>query len=404
LKIELVQSLKKHSKKLFNSISFLPAFMVIGFLVLSTLMIMFDYSDTGKLIKSNLNWLRLKDASTARSIVSVIAAGLISLTVFSFSMVMIVLNQAASHMSNRVLDKLIGNRYQQLILGFYIGTIVYSLFLLTAIRDIDDGIYVPALSTYLLIVFAVAAIFLFIYFLHYITQSIKYEIIINRIFKQTREVLEKTCRLQNEPEIIGMVEGSVLKAKRSGIFEGFEKEELVTIAEKEDLLISFHFTIGTFVLQDAPIASVSGEKLHQEIIKKIQISIHINSDQSIEKNFHYGFMQLVEIAVKALSPGINDPATAIESMRALTRLLSIRLQKFPDNTIRDKKGKIRILTVEKSFEDLFMDSFQHIWQYGKDDRLVQKETIHLLKQLETLGSHQAISRFMNQVRKYRTEE
>ncbi len=82
---------------------------------------------------------------------------------------MILLNQAASQMSNRMLDSMIGNKFQQIILGFYIGTIVYSLFLLSTIRDITSGIYVPALSIYLLLLFTVVDIFLFIYFLHYLT-------------------------------------------------------------------------------------------------------------------------------------------------------------------------------------------------------------------------------------------
>lgn len=129
-----------------NSIAFLPAIIALLFLGLSWLMILLDFSDAGKNIKSQLPWLSLKDASTARSIISAIAAGIISLTVFSFSMVMIVLNQAASQMSNRVLDKLIGNKSQQWVLGFYIGTIVYALFLLSTIRDIDTGLHVPALK------------------------------------------------------------------------------------------------------------------------------------------------------------------------------------------------------------------------------------------------------------------
>lgn len=81
-------------------------------------MISLDFSETGKQIKTQLEWLKLKDASTARSIISVIAAGILSLTVFSFSMVMIVLNQAAAQMSNRVLDKLIGNAFNKLYWGF----------------------------------------------------------------------------------------------------------------------------------------------------------------------------------------------------------------------------------------------------------------------------------------------
>src|SRR5687768_14552062 len=168
-----------------TSIAFLPALIALLFLLVSWMMIEFDFSATGKLLKTSLSWLSLKDATTARSLISAVVSGVISLAVFSFSLVMIILNQAASQMSNRVLDKLIGNRFQQVVLGFYIGTIVYALFLLSTIRDIDTGVYVPALSTYLLIAFTITDIFLFIYFLHYITQSVKYETIIHRIWEQT---------------------------------------------------------------------------------------------------------------------------------------------------------------------------------------------------------------------------
>ena len=152
-------------KKTVESIAFYPALIAVGFLILSWGMLAFDFSDYGKQIKSGLSWLSLKDASTARTIISTVAGAIISLTVFSFSMVMIVLNQAASQMSNRVLNSMIENRFQQIILGIYIGTIVYALFLLSTIRDISSGIYVPAFSIYALILLTVIDIFLFIYFL-----------------------------------------------------------------------------------------------------------------------------------------------------------------------------------------------------------------------------------------------
>ncbi len=185
--------------KIVNSIAFIPVLIAIAFLGLAVFMIYFDHSDTGKQIKENFGWLSLKDATTARSIIQAIVTGIISLAVFSFSMVMIVLNQAASNLSNRVLDKLIGNTFQQIILGIYLGTIVYGLALLTTIRDIDSGIYVPALSTYLLIILTVVDIFLFIYFIHYITQSVKYETIIKRICSQTKSTIKKKCTLSEEP-------------------------------------------------------------------------------------------------------------------------------------------------------------------------------------------------------------
>ncbi|MFT6203556.1 MAG: putative membrane protein, partial [Spirosomataceae bacterium] len=181
-----------------NSIAFYPAFIALVFLGVAYGSITLDFSELGKSLKSTFSWLTLRDADTARVIISTILAGILSLTVFSFSMVMIVLNQAASQMSNRILDKLIGNRFQQMILGVYIGTIVFALFLLSTIRDIESHLYIPVLSTYLLIIFAVFDIFLFIYFLHYITQSVKYEVIINRIYDDTKISMDAECTYDQE--------------------------------------------------------------------------------------------------------------------------------------------------------------------------------------------------------------
>ena len=116
----ITQLFKRYYNKMIGSIAFYPAIMALAFLILSWGMLELDFSPWGKEFKGGLKWLRLQDPSTARSIISTIAGAVISLTVFSFSMVMIVLNQAASQMSNRVLTSMIQNRFQQLVLGFYI--------------------------------------------------------------------------------------------------------------------------------------------------------------------------------------------------------------------------------------------------------------------------------------------
>ena len=107
---------RRHYRQITGSIAFLPAFIALLFALLAAVMFWFDHSDLGMHLKESLHWLRLKDASAARAITTTIAAGIITLTVFSFSMVMIVLNQAASQLTNRVLEQLIENRFQQLVL------------------------------------------------------------------------------------------------------------------------------------------------------------------------------------------------------------------------------------------------------------------------------------------------
>ncbi len=365
-----------------NSIALYPALITVSFLLISLLMVNLDFSEQGKHIKSRLHWLSLKDADTARTIVSAIVTGIISLTVFSFSMVMIVLGQAASQMSNRVLYKLIGNRFQQVVLGIYIGTIVYALFLLSTIRSIDSGVHVPALSVYLLIGVTVFDIFIFIYFLHYITQSVKYEVIIRKIFKETCAVLSQTCQLPNEPSETGVPERNYpVFSDTPGIYTGFDKHTLLKLCNKNNCTLYIRHPLGTFLLEGSTLVSVD-KKLPDAVTKQMRRAIHLSDTETIEENFFYGFRQLTEVAVKALSPGINDPGTAVMSLQALFPLLACRATRFPANVINDEKGQNRIVIRQLTFEEIFTETLHPIWHYGKGDPMVQQAMLHLLEQLQ----------------------
>lgn len=397
--MNIIKSINEQVKKIYRSIAFIPFLIILLFLVLTVAMIYLDYSAAGKTIKESASWIRLKDPSTARSLVSVVAAGLISITVFSFSMVMVVLNQAASQLTNRVLENLIGSRLQQFILGFYIGTIVFSLFLLTSIRNNETGIYVPALSTYLLILLSVIAIFLFVFFLHFVTQSIKYVVIIQRICNQTMKALKNSCCLHREPVIAKGIKGLPLYPNRPGIFESFNQKLLVKLAKEQHAVISFNVAPGNFVLCSTPLAAVQlpGDQLTKETTDQLLLGINIVDEVSISDNYYAGFRQLSEIAVKALSPGINDPGTAVESLRSLAVLLEYRLQHFPHNQLLDENKQVRIITKEKTADELLNDCLLPIWDYGKNDRNIQDQLALLLTQLSQVTDSIAIRKLQAQI-------
>lgn len=380
--------------KAVNSIAFFPAILALSFLVLSYLSISFDFSETGQQLKSQFDWLKLRDASTARSIISSVTAGIISLTVFSFSMVMIVLNQTASQMSNRILNELIGSRYQQIVLGIYVGTIVYSLFLLSSIRDIDSGLRIPVFSTYLLMLFTVLDVFLFIYFLHYITQSVKYEVIIRRIYAETKNSLKCTCTLKvQQQETFSVEYVHYINSNSSGVYEGFDKDTLISICSAGDCSVFLMHTPGTYILKGFPVAKTS-KKLSEELSEKVSNAVNINESESISKNYFYGLRQLTEVAIKALSPGINDPATAIESLRALFRLYAYRIRIFPECIINIEEGDLKISTKELTFEKIFSETVLPVWDYGKDDRMIQNELHDLLIQLKNIVPAACVSKLL----------
>ncbi len=370
--------------KIAGSIAFYPAIIAIGFLLLSWGMLEIDFSPWGRELKGGLSWLSLKDASTARSIISTVAGAILSLAVFSFSMVMIVLNQAASQMSNRVLSSMIENRFQQIILGFYIGTIVYALFLLSTIRDISSGVYVPALSIYLLILLTVIDIFLFIYFLDYATQTVKYETVIRRVQQQTMATMKANYEDNRETNIswsqLPFVE---LLSEESNYMQGFNEKKLLKIACENNLFISFLYQRATYLIKGTVIMRVYGSGVMEEAVRKeILAATDFYKGQPISYNADYGFSQLAEVAIKALSPGINDPGTAVISLHSLCDVLAYKLYRNKPSVLQDEQGVERIYMPSSSFKDMFEKCLHPIWNYGKKDAYIQKELLHVLAQLK----------------------
>ena len=386
MKNSLTQWLRIYYNKIISSIALYPALMAFGFLILSWMMLEIDFSSWGQELKSELKWLKLKDPETARSILATVAGAIISLTVFSFSMVMIVLNQAASQMSNRVLNSMIENRFQQIILGFYIGTIVYALFLLSTIRDVSSEILIPALSIYLLIVMTIIAIFLFIYFLDYVTKTVKFETVIERVMKKTFVTLKKDFKeieiKSKHWEHFPFIE---IKTSQANYFQNFNEEKIVQIASKENLFITFLHPKGTFLIEGSVLMKVYSEKTILDECKfKIEETIDYFSGQPININADYGFNQLSEIAIKALSPGINDPGTAIMALQSISSLLCYRLDKNLPELKLDKNKIPRIYIPVNTFEETFKNCFEPIWSYGKDDLYIQKEMLFLINQLKNV--------------------
>lgn len=377
---------RQHYFTIVNSIAFYPVLIALGFLLLAYFFLLFDFSDLGRDLKESFRWMNLKDSSTARTIIATVAAGIISLAVFSFSMVMILLNQAAVNMSNRILDNMIGNRYHQAILGFYVGTIVYAFCLLSTIRDIDSGLHIPSLSIYFLILLTIIDIFLFIYFLHYITQSVKYETIINRIYDNTLDSLQEnyTSELSETTKEDIDWKGQTIYTNRSGYFQGFALKSLMEFCEEHDYKIAFPHTISTYLIKGTPLATVVAEKeLTEEHINRILMLTDVYRTQTdISRNPYFGCKQLTEVAVKALSPGVNDPGTAILSINRLADLLSYRICHYPQNIFKDDNDNVRIYVQKHSFEQYFIDCFYPIWDYGKNDRLVLNAFENVLNQME----------------------
>jgi uncharacterized membrane protein len=301
-------------------------------------------------------------------------------------MVMIVMNQAASQMSNRVLDSLVGNKFQKTVLGFYIGTIVFAFALLSNISDTQEGDYLPSISVYFLIFFTMIDIFLFVYFLHYITNSIIYAQIIKRIHHNTKDTLNHLAKSRKVVPIpdVNSYTGETIDSRESGYFQRINSKLLVDHARKNNIIIKFLRKQGEYVIENTPLFSIVGNKASKECTDKIFTFIEYYYGQEIDHNPYYGFQHLMEVAVKALSPGLNDQGTAILSLHALTDLLCNEIRNPSYSLFSDEDGNPRVITIERSVEELFSTSILPIWDYGKEDRMIQIAFAAMITQIQYL--------------------
>ncbi len=192
------------------------------------------------------------------------------------------------------------------------------------------------------------------------------------------------------------------KANESGYFQGIEQKRIIELAMKYEVQFQFLHPIGAYLISGSNLLDVLGTKnIPDEAVKELMLSIDFYDGQPIDRNPEYGFRQLAEVAIRALSPGINDPATAVLSINALSELFAYRLKRCQPSEIRTPDHKIAILLKVPSFEDLFKDCVYPIWNYGKQDRYVQQALSHMLNQLLQLDEDniqtQLFSKLLNQI-------
>ena len=272
------------------------------------------------------------------------------------------------------------------------------------LSQIDTNNLGEFISIYLLLLLTIGDIFLFIYFLHYVTQSVKFETIIKRVYKITLHTLDEIC-VAESPQVYTPEEtkGQTIYMPSSNYYQGFNNKELMEFACEHDGTIQFLQPAGAFLLKGSPLLIFySSLQLSDKDLVKIFMPIDFYNGQPLEQNSYYGYHQLAEVAIKALSPGINDPETAVLSIHALSDLFLYRLNHFIPTIFKDKNSTIRIVTVELDFEQLFGECYNPIWNYGKDDMYIQNTLTVMLEQLkwaDKAGNHAALFNiFLNKIK------
>ncbi|WP_154224485.1 DUF2254 domain-containing protein [Marinicella rhabdoformis] len=378
--------------KLKNKLAFFPALMATWGVLFGLFMIYLEQHDISSYLQKYVPALVISDLETARTILTTFVAGLISIMVFSFSMVMILLNQAASNFSPRLLPGLISNKKHQFILGIYLMGIFYCLIVLISIEPKDLDYQLPGFSVLLSIFIMATSLAAFIFFVHSISQSIQVANILKSMFcraelrlKQLTDeslALSQNCKAYGDLKVDD--QWTPYCADKTGFIQTYDQDGLCELCEQYDTQIYIPPNKNTFLLSNLPVFK-SKKKLSDEQAKAILNQIIIDDTEPLDNNYVLTFKLITEIAVKAMSPGINDPGTAVTCIDYITQLLSIRMKK-PDASFFSKNDVIKVQVNNITFDDLVYLIFAPLRAYCSHDVILVTKLLKSIRYLLSVPS------------------
>ncbi|MFS4446499.1 DUF2254 domain-containing protein [Maribacter sp. 2307UL18-2] len=371
-----------------RSIAFYPVFISLALFCFAAVTLTLENFDFIINIKKKNSYLFIEDADTARTILSTLIAGILSLTVFSFTMVMVVLNQASSNFSPRLLPGLVSNKRHQLILGFYIGTLLYCTIVLISLGAYELENSTVGMSTTMAAILGVGCVGLFVSFIHNISSAIQIQNIVERIYHHTDHKLNLYLEqeLQEETPLLGLSDEDlqVIVSDKSGYFQEFDIDLVASDLFKIDLQLILIPYSGEHIWEGSPLLKTN-RKLSDKEKEALRFACSISKDLHDGNHPLLGLIKLMEVAVRAMSPGVNDPGTALDVVHKLGPLLSkmIRMPAFT-SVIELNKG-IVVMKTNISTNGLLSTIFQPIRLYAKNDSSVMEGLLSALSYMKGIS-------------------
>lgn len=375
-----INYIKRIYLEIINSIAFYPSLLAVGFLVLSFLSIQIEFSPLIMDLKENITSALVHNSENARLVLGTMVGGIISLMVFSFSMVMVVLNRATATLSPRVLPGLISSRFHQVVLGFYIGTIIYSLIMIVNIDSPLTEFSVPSFGVLVSMILGIHCLGLFVYFIHSISQKIQVDNILTSIYSNTSKSIQAADCEEEQPELPDTSDWHQHSADFSGYLKKIDYQRLKDFCEEHELKLNVKVPIGTYVIKSYPFIETN-KPLEDKEAERLIACFMMYAEEHVSDHYQFGFNQISEIAVKALSPGINDPGTAIRAIDLLADLFIQLMLIQEQKTISSEKEEVEIYLETLSFKEILYKTLVPIRKYGNGDVLVLMRLLRSLQQM-----------------------
>ncbi len=313
--------------KIRKSIWIYPVLSCILSLILAGLIIMVDTRyifDAQEVLPDIL----FTSIDLAKTILGTISGSLLAMTTFTFSTTMVVLTMYSSQFSPRTVENFLTNKTTMKVLGIFMGGFVYSIFSLLFMRNALSEVMV--LSATVAVIYSIVCLFYFSIFVNHVGTFIQAGNLINRLYAEAYEKInEYEDRIENrymtdKPEL-GYYEAQYdILSPDNGYIQIIDYDDIFNIAREADAVIVLDKVMGQFVTKNTVLFSVYFKKnaVSEHIKKQLVNNVLIGPDKNELEDFNFSIQKIVEIALRAISPGINDPNTANHCIRIIGVLLS----------------------------------------------------------------------------------
>lgn len=360
----------------------IPCALVFMTVLSGQWLLMLDGTFTGIKLTEKWPWLYATGADGAREMLSTIASSVITVAGVAFSITIVVLSMTSSQYSPRVLRNFMGDWRSQVVLGGFLSIFAYCLIVLRTIEDNDNG--VPYLAVFGSVVLAFVAIFLLIYFIHHVATSIRASNIIRSVFDDACEAIDSLLVCKDSGESKNTVPPDTsnfypLNSESTGYLESINSEAILKISKMENIKIRVHRNVGEFITEGCALLSTS-ESLSEPITASLLKALKIGSTRTMEQDIGFGLSQLVDVALKGLSPGINDVTTSLIAIDYLGALLSKLVNKNL-NPFHTDEVDPNVFFKTSSFSDYLDICFDQIRQNGMRNPAVLSRILSAIESL-----------------------
>ena len=374
-------------KKAKKSFWFIPFLFSLISLLLSLITFYFDwwlsqhdYPIFPKVLFSNFN--------LSMTIISTIASSIMTMTTITFSTIMVVLTTFLSQYSPRTLQNFINDRPTQRVLAIFVSGVVYCITLLVLLQD-ESGQKLYISSAFAGIV-AVICLFVFVYFVHHVSNWVKVSNLIHNITIKTNNKIDNSYLYRKnaikEPptfneSFFDEVEPIYVYSKDSGYLQQIDLEGMIKKATKDKAIIRMVKTPGEYLLEETPVMTVwtKNDDINGENYLRFLL---LGPDKEPMEDIELGIRKLVEIALRAISPAINDPNTAKNCIEEIGIILSkLAKHKLPSSYLSDDENNVRVILEQPTFVDHLYKSFYQLRHYGKQDVSIITEILRSLRMI-----------------------